>query len=317
MNLFYTDIFELPLPGSHQFPMAKYRLLRERVLGSGLIGFCQLVIPEAADDSQLMRVHDAEYVARVVSGNLTDHEIRRIGFPWSPDMVERSRRSVGATISAATSALTDPARVAVNLAGGTHHSFRDHGQGYCVFNDVAVAVRSVQAGSLAKRVLVIDADVHQGNGTAEIFQSDDDVFTFSIHSAKSFPARKTVGDIEIALASGTGDADYLASLQSGLDGCPPDFDLAIYLAGADPYECDRLGRLSVTKDGLRERDRLVLNHCQQSGLPVAITMAGGYAPNISDIVDIQFSTIQTAADVYAVGTNSSLPRQSSASLHHG
>lgn len=276
--------------------MAKYRLLRERVVASELGRVCQMLIPDAANDQQLLRVHDADYVHRVTSGRLTDHEVRKIGFPWSIGMVERSRRSVGATICAVRTAVAEG--VSVNLAGGTHHAFCDQGQGYCVFNDVAVAVRDMQFCSPSSRVLVIDADVHQGNGTAEIFQADDSVFTFSIHSAKSFPARKTVGDIEIALASGSDDDVYLAQLQSGLDSCPQDFDLAIYLAGADPYEDDRLGRLKVTKAGLRQRDRLVLNYCKRLGWPVAITMAGGYAPNIDDIVDIQFATIQIAAGIY-------------------
>ncbi|MCL4120764.1 UNVERIFIED_CONTAM: hypothetical protein GTU68_040227 [Idotea baltica] len=280
--------------------MAKYRLLRQKLLTDDLSATCQMLIPAAASNDQLLRVHSERYLSRVIAGQLTDHEVRRIGFPWSSNMVERSRRSVGATICAVASALADPCGVSVNLAGGTHHAFRDHGQGYCVFNDVAVAIREAKSTSLALRVLVIDADVHQGNGTAEIFQSDDSVFTFSIHSAKSFPARKTVGDIEIALASGTGDETYLAELQSGLDACPKGFDLAVYLAGADPYEGDRLGRLKVTKAGLRQRDQLVLSHCKRQGLPVAITMAGGYAPDIDDIVGIQFSTIQTAARVYGL-----------------
>ena len=300
LHLFYTDIFELPLPDSHQFPMAKYRLLRERLAMSELESICQLLVPDAASDAQLLRVHDKSYLDRVVSGELTGHELRRIGFPWSHGMVERSRRSVGATICAVSSALSEPAGLAVNLAGGTHHAFTDHGQGYCVFNDVAVAIRDIQSRSPATRVLVIDADVHQGNGTADIFESDDRVFTFSIHSAKSFPARKTVGDIEIALASGTGDEDYLAALQSGLEACPHKFDMAIYLAGADPFEGDRLGRLKVTKSGLRRRDQIVLSYFRSQGLPVAITMAGGYAPDIADIVDIQFATIQTAAQIYGL-----------------
>lgn len=293
MKLFYTDIFELPLPGGHFFPMAKYRLLRERVENSELQQICRLHVPAAATDEQLARVHTADYIRNVVEGKLNEQQIRRIGFPWSRNLVERSRRSVGATICAVVSAMED--RAAVNLAGGTHHAFADQGQGYCVFNDVAVAIRNAQALSLVGRVLVIDADVHQGNGTAEIFRECDDVFTFSIHSSKSFPSRKTVGDLEIALANGTMDADYLHQLQTGLECCPTNVDLVIYLAGADPYEGDRLGGLRLTQSGLKRRDEMVLNFCKTNDLPIAIAMAGGYADEVRDIVDIQFETIRTAA----------------------
>jgi acetoin utilization deacetylase AcuC-like enzyme len=210
-------------------------------------------------------------------------------------MVERSRRTSGATIAAARAALQDG--TAANLAGGTHHAFRDRGEGFCVFNDSAIAARTLQAEGLVERVLVIDCDVHQGNGTAAIFRDDPSVFTFSIHGAHNFPFAKEQSDLDIELADGTGDRDYLAALERGLAAALPlaAADLAIYLAGADPYFDDRLGRLALTKQGLLNRDRMVLEACERAGVPVAVTMAGGYARDINDTVDIQFATIETAA----------------------
>lgn len=296
MKLFFTDRFELPLPPAHRFPMAKYRRLRQRLQASDWAGDCQFVEPEAATDSQLCLAHSTDYVQRVVSGRLTDREVRRIGFPWSPAMVERSRRSVGATIAAGRTALVEG--FGVNLAGGTHHAGRDVGEGFCVFNDVAVAARTLQQASLVQRVLVIDADVHQGNGTASIFADDPSVFTFSIHGAKNFPLRKHPGDWDVALPDGTDDETYLAALDAALDGifAQGPFDLAFYLAGADPFEGDRLGRMQLTKQGLQQRDRSVLQRCCRAGLPVAIAMAGGYAQQIEDIVDIHAATIRIALE---------------------
>ncbi len=296
MRAYFTDHFVLPLPPEHRFPMRKYSLLRERVITENLIRPQDLIVPEAATDEQILRAHDADYLERVKNGTLSAKEIRRIGFPWSPGMVERSRRSSGATIAACRAAFEDG--VAVNLAGGTHHAFRDHGEGYCVFNDSAIAARAMQAEGRARRVVILDCDVHQGNGTASILAGDPTTFTFSIHGAKNFPYHKERGDLDIELEDGSDDAHYLEMLEEGvwralaLAGA----DLAIYLAGADPYKDDRLGRLALTMDGLAARDRLVLSMCRNAGLPVAVAMAGGYAKNVEDIAAIHTQTVRIAAE---------------------
>jgi acetoin utilization deacetylase AcuC-like enzyme len=297
MQLFYSDHFVLPLPEGHRFPMRKYALLRQRVVESGLFAPDDLRVPDAATDDQLRLAHTADYVARVTAGQLTEHEIRRIGFPWSPGMVERSRRSVGGTIAACRAALVDG--LAANLAGGTHHAGPDHGEGFCVFNDAAVAARVMQAEGRIRRIAIVDCDVHQGNGTAAILAGDRSIFTFSIHAEKNFPFRKFPSDLDIGLDSGTGDAEYLAVLEEALWRvlAQAGADLVIYLAGADPYVGDKLGHLALSKEGLLARDRLVLESCRREGLPVAIAMAGGYAPNLDDIADIHFNTIRLAAEM--------------------
>lgn len=297
VRIYYTDQFVLPLPPGHRFPMAKYARVRERVEAAGL---GELHVPEPATPQQLALAHDPDYVARVCAGRLTAAELRDIGFPWSPAMVERSLRSTGATISAARSALDDG--LAVNLAGGTHHAFRDRGQGYCVFNDAAVAARVMQAEGRIRRAVIVDCDVHQGDGTAAILARDPSIFTFSIHGAHNFPFKKENSDLDIHLPDRTGDDDYLAALEYGLTEAlgraTP--DLAIYLAGADPYEGDRIGRLAVTMGGLARRDHLVLATCQRAGLPVAVTMAGGYARELADVVAIHTRTVEIAAEVAGV-----------------
>jgi acetoin utilization deacetylase AcuC-like enzyme len=296
MIAFFTDHFVLPLPAGHRFPMSKYALLRQRVVETGLVGPENLIVPEAASEEDLLRAHDADYVRRVAAGELTEAEVRRIGFPWSPGMVERSRRSSGATIAACRRALKEG--VAVNLAGGTHHAFADAGEGYCVFNDSAIAARALQAESAVRRVAVIDTDVHQGNGTASILRGDPTVFTFSIHGAKNFPLRKELSDLDVPLPDGTSDDAYLEALEAGvrqtLDRA--NADLVIFLSGADPYQDDKLGRLKLTKIGLGERDRLVLRLCRGAGLPVAVTMGGGYARDVNDTVDIYFQTVAAARE---------------------
>lgn len=297
MKLFHTDLFVLPLPDNHRFPMQRYRLLRERLEDSGLFAHDQMCVPPAASEDQLRLVHTKDWVDRVLAGQLTDDELRRIGFPWSLQMAERSRRSTGATIAAARFAVQDG--VAANLAGGTHHAFPDRGAGYCVFNDVAVAVRVLQAEGVAERVLIIDGDVHQGDGTAFIFSGDDSAMTVSLHAKKAFPARKQTGDFDVELPPGCEDEQYLAELDNCLAWADrhSDPDLVFYLAGADPYEKDTLGGLAVTKDGLEKRDRMVFEYCSQRQLPLTITLAGGYAEDISDIVDIQYRTITAAQEL--------------------
>ncbi|MEP6987916.1 MAG: histone deacetylase [Chloroflexota bacterium] len=290
----------LPLPPAHRFPMPKYSRLRERVVDEGIIRPEDLMVPEAATDEQILRAHDADYLEKVKTGTLTAKEIRRIGFPWTPEMVERSRRSSGATIAACRTALVEG--FAVNLAGGTHHAFRDHGEGYCVFNDSAIASRAMQAEGRVRRMVILDCDVHQGNGTAAILKDDSTIFTFSIHGEKNFPYHKEQSDLDVELLDGTGDQVYLDILEEGIQRAlaMSHADLAIYLAGADPYEKDRLGRLKLTKDGLRQRDELVLGLCKARGLPVAITMAGGYARDVEDIADIHLATVKVAAGMLAI-----------------
>ena len=297
MIAFYTDHIVLPLPDGHTFPMAKYSRLRELVLAEGIIAPGDLRVPEAAAREQLELVHDARYVAAVLDGTLEAREQRRIGFPWSPEMAERARRSVGATIAAARQALTDG--ISANLAGGTHHGFPDHGEGYCVFNDVAVASRVMQRDRGVARILVVDLDVHQGNGTAAAFADDPTVFTFSMHAAGNFPFRKERSDLDVELPDGTGDDDYLAALDRALGeavnrGRP---ELLFYVAGADPYEGDRLGKLKLTIDGLRARDRRVFDAAATVGVPVVVTMAGGYCADVETIARIHANTLREAAAI--------------------
>ncbi len=298
MRIFSSDRFVLPLPPGHRFPMQKYRLLRERVEAAGLAGPHGLQEPPAARDDQILRAHDAAYLRRVVSGDLSEQEQRRIGFPWSEQMVERSRRSAGATLAAARAAL-DSGSVGVNLAGGTHHAFRDRGEGYCVFNDAAICALELQAVGAIRRALVLDCDVHQGNGTARILAGDASVFTFSIHAANNFPFRKETSDLDLELPDGAGDEAYLPVLQRGLyhalSAAQP--DLIIYLAGADPHEGDRLGRLKLTTAGLEARDRLVFEACAAAVVPVAVAMAGGYGRRIEDTVDVHFNTVRLAREI--------------------
>ncbi|MBK6357245.1 MAG: histone deacetylase [Betaproteobacteria bacterium] len=294
MQLFYTDVFVLPLPVGHRFPMEKYSRLRESLLASGEFSPADFHLPHAATDEELARAHDLSYIQAVSCGQLEKTAEKQIGFPWSTGMVERSRRSAGATIGACRAALEDG--VSANLAGGTHHAFRDHGEGFCVFNDAAVAARAMQAEGRVERVLIVDCDVHQGNGTANILRGDDSIFTFSIHGARNYPFDKEESDLDIELPDGCSDDAYLLQLAHGLDTA---FDLArpdlvIYLAGADPYHDDRLGRLSLSFDGLAERDRHVFTRCREHGTPAAIAMAGGYARNIDDTVRIHATTIRMA-----------------------
>lgn len=294
MQAFYSDHFVLPLPPGHRFPMEKYARLRERVARE----LPQVMLVEAlpADDAMLGRVHASDYVGRVSSGALSPKEQREIGFPWSLQMVERSRRSAGATVAACRAALVDG--VAVNLAGGTHHAYSDHGEGFCVFNDAAVAARAMQAElGPGTRVAIVDLDVHQGNGTAAIFEQDPSVFTLSLHGEHNYPFHKAHGDMDVALPDGCGDDEYLVALGHALTDLFAQFTptLVIYLAGADPLENDRLGRLALTHDGLIARDRRVLTACVERGLPVAIAMAGGYGRDIGQTVDAHFSTIRLAS----------------------
>lgn len=297
MKAYYSDHFVLPLPAGHRFPMAKYSLLRDRVARE-LPLVNQLEAPRASD-GELALVHTPAYIDAITSGSVGSAAMREIGFPWSEAMVERSRRSAGATVAAVRAAMTEG--VAANMAGGTHHASAEKGGGFCVFNDAAVAARVAQAEwSRYHRepllVAVIDLDVHQGNGTASIFAGDPSVFSLSIHGERNFPFRKVDGDLDVALPDGCGDVDYLHALEGALDELAHRFvpGLVIYLAGADPFERDRLGRLKLTYDGLEARDRRVFDWCFQRHVPLAFAMAGGYGVNIAETVQVQMNTYQVA-----------------------
>ena len=295
MKAFYTDHFVLPLPEGHRFPMAKYRMVREQV---GKLAGLELIEAPPASDTELLVAHDPVYLQRVITGTLAPQAQREIGFPWSPGMVERSRRSVGATIAAAELALKE--RISVNLAGGTHHAYRDKGSGFCVFNDAAIAARMMQRRHGIKRVAIIDLDVHQGNGTASILKRDPSVFTLSIHGEKNFPFRKEPSDLDVGLADGCTDEQYLDALERALTELSRRFEpeLLVYLAGADPHEADRLGRLKLSFEGLRARDQRVFDFARSLDVGVAVTMAGGYGTDINNTVRVHVQTIECALDYW-------------------
>jgi acetoin utilization deacetylase AcuC-like enzyme len=293
VRAFYCDTFVLPLPPSHSFPMAKYARLRELLVAEGVVRAEDLRVPRAARWDELELVHTSSYLSAIGTGTLSPQAQRRIGFPWSTAMVERARRSVGATIEASRAALEEG--VGVNLAGGTHHAFADGGAGYCVFNDVAVAARALIAEGRVARVAVLDTDVHQGDGTAHIFRDSPEVFTCSLHGANNFPFSKQTGDLDITFDDGTGDVEYLRGLHDAIVAVLAHRpDVIFYVAGADPYEGDRLGRLKLTVEGLAERDRVVFDAAASERIPVSVCMAGGYAPDVDAIAGIHANTVRAA-----------------------
>lgn len=294
LKAFYSDHFVLPLPEGHRFPMQKYRMVREQVASE--LPQVQFFEAPYATDGVLALAHHPAYIERVSHGALTSVEQKAIGFPWTPQMVERSRRSAGATIAACRAAMISG--LAANLASGTHHAYADRGEGFCVFNDAAIAARLMQAERRVQRVAIIDLDVHQGNGTASILARDDSVFTLSLHAENNYPFTKERSDLDIALPDGTSDEDYLRALRSAFTELFHSFSpqLIIYLAGADPHEGDRLGRLKLTMAGLAARDRMVFDHAKERGIPVAIAMAGGYGKNIQDTVAAHVQTIALASN---------------------
>ncbi len=273
---YHTDYF-LPLPSGHPFPMAKYPLLCARLLRDGVVAPEDLIQPVEATVDILRLVHTCEYLDRLATGALDAAAVRKLGVPWSPALWRRSRLAAQGTLEAARAALEDG--LAGNLAGGTHHAFPSHGEGFCVLNDVAIAIRVLQRAGSIQRALVIDLDVHQGNGTAAIFDGDADVLTFSVHGERNYPVRKMCSTLDVGLADGVGDDEYLELLERNLAGILANFsaDLVFYLAGVDVVQGDRYGRLALTDMGLRRRERQVLETCRRAGLPVAITIAGGYA----------------------------------------
>lgn len=301
MHAYYADHFVLPLPSGHRFPMGKYARLRER-LAAELPGV-ELHEALPASDGELALVHAPAYIDAITQGTLAPALQREIGFPWSPAMAERARRSVGATLQAARQVMAQGGGLAANLAGGTHHAYADKGGGFCVFNDFAVAARLMQAeharrqgGRAPLQVAIIDLDVHQGNGTARIFANDTSVFTLSLHGAKNFPFRKEPSDIDVELPDGTGDDNYLHALELALDELERRFEpgLVLYLAGADPHEGDRLGRLKLSFDGLEARDRRVMDWAWRRRLPLVFAMGGGYGHDLEATVQVQINTYRAA-----------------------
>lgn len=292
MRFWAHDRHDFPLPAGHRFPLGKYRLLRERLLAEGVAAPGDIRASEPAPWSELAQVHDRAYLERVRTGGLSDREIRVLGLPWSPELVERGRRSTQGTVHAAREALISGH--GMNLGGGTHHAGRAAGRGYCLFNDLAVAVRALRAEGFGGRVAVVDCDVHQGDGTAELFAADPSVFTLSIHGGANYPFRRATSDLDVDLRDGVGDDEYLEVLGRALDGVGG-ADLVFFLAAADPWEGDRLGRLALTKRGLAARDAAVLDRAAAWGAAACVVLAGGYAPDVADTVDINLATARAVA----------------------
>ena len=293
MQVFYTPYYYADIGEGHVFPIRKFELVRDRLLNEGTLELSDLVEPQPALIADVLLAHTEDYVTRLRAGALTARELRRLGLPWSKALVRRSFLAAGGTIGAARAALIEG--IASNLAGGTHHAFAERGEGFCVLNDVAVAIRTLRREGLIERAAVVDCDVHQGNGTATIFAGDANVFTFSMHGAKNYPLFKARSTLDVELPDGTGDDEYLRNLAEHL---PRVFahspDIIFYLGGADPYAGDKLGRLSLSIGGLRARDELVLSECHARGVAVATVMSGGYAADINDTVEIHCNTIRAA-----------------------
>jgi len=298
MYALYSDHYVIDLPVHHTFPIQKYRMIREQLLAEGTLSSEELLDPTLAAPPDVRLVHTRDYWERLSSGTLPDNAIRRLGLPWSEALVRRSRASVQGTLTAARIAIRE--RVAFNLAGGTHHAFPDRGEGYCVLNDIAVAVRCLQRDGWMQRMAIIDCDVHQGNGTAAIFAGDPDVYTFSLHGAKNYPLIKVPGSLDIALPDDTGDEEYLRTREPVVARILAEFrpGLVFYLAGVDPHQRDRLGRLRLTHEGLRRRDEVVFQACRDAGIPVAVTLGGGYGQDIQDTVEAHCNTVRAARAVF-------------------
>jgi acetoin utilization deacetylase AcuC-like enzyme len=283
------DRWRIPLPAGHKFPIDKYRLLRERVQDSVTV-----LESEPVPWQWLAAVHEPALLERIRTGEMTVREQRGLGLPWSEVLVERGRRSVGGTVAAARRALERG--IGMNLGGGTHHAGHAFARGYCLFNDVVVTLAQLRSEGAVQRAVVVDCDVHQGDGTAQLLGPDPDAFTLSLHGARNYPFERIPSDLDVDLPSGTGDAEYLRILDASLDtALARPAEIAFFLAGADPWEGDRLGRLALTKDGLRERDELVLDRLLATGAAVVVVLAGGYAPDVSDTVDINAATVAAVA----------------------
>lgn len=296
-RLFYSPYYYADIGEGHVFPIRKFELVRDVLLNEGTLTQNEIVEPESAKIEDLLLVHTEDYINRLINGELTAKEIRKLGLPWSQSLVRRSLHAISGTINAARYALESG--ISSNLAGGTHHAFPDRGEGFCVLNDVAVAIRVLQREKLAETFLIVDCDVHQGNGTAFIFQNAPEVFTFSMHGAKNYPLFKEKSSLDIELADGTGDQEFLETLSEAL---PRIFlhnpDIIFYLGGADPFEKDKLGRLNLSIEGLKKRDEIVLRFARKHHTPIVTTMSGGYALDINDTVEIHVNTIRAVKNVF-------------------
>jgi acetoin utilization deacetylase AcuC-like enzyme len=298
LKVAWSEIYKYELPQGHRFPMAKYDLLPEQLLFEGTLRDDNFFNPQPLKDEQILLTHSTEYLEKLNTQNLDAKEIRRIGFPMSPLLVQRGKHIANGTYLGARWALDN--KIAMNIAGGTHHSFSDRGEGFCLFNDIAIAANLLLSEYSSMKILVVDLDVHQGNGTAHIFKNEPRVFTFSMHGQKNFPLRKEVSDLDIELPDGMDDAAYLGLLREYipklLDLVEPDF--IFYLAGVDVLQTDKLGRLALTKQGCKERDAIVLRAAHVNRVPIQISMGGGYSENIKDIIDAHANTFRLAQDIY-------------------
>ena len=298
IRVFYSPFYYAEIGENHVFPIKKFEFVRDKLLQEGTLTPDEIIEPQPAKIDDVLLVHTADYVARLIKGELTAKEVRKLGLPWSESLVRRSFLACSGTLSAARWALENG--IGSNLAGGTHHAFPDRGEGFCVLNDVAIAIRVLQKEGLAKRFLIIDCDVHQGNGTAFIFKDEHEVFTFSIHGAKNYPLFKEISTLDLELPDGTTDAEYLETLHEAL---PRVFlhnpDLVFYLAGADPFENDKLGRLKISLAGLKQRDETVLAFAKERDVPIVTVMSGGYAKDINDTVEIHTNTIRAVKKIFA------------------
>lgn len=298
-RVFYSPYYYAEIGEGHVFPIRKFEIAKDILIAEGTLLPEEIVAPDQVAIDDLLLVHTEDYISRLIEGRLTAKEIRKLGLPWSESLVRRSLHAISGTINASRRALVDG--VSSNLAGGTHHAYPDRGEGFCVLNDVAVSIRVLQRERLASGFLIIDLDVHQGNGTAFIFQDSPEVFTFSMHGAKNFPLFKENSRLDIELADGTSDEEYLETLDHALDRIRlHNADIIFYLAGADPYENDKLGRLKLTKEGLLRRDEAVLRFARDEGIPIVTTMSGGYAEQIADTVDIHCNTIRAVKRVFGL-----------------
>ena len=296
-RIFYSPYYYADIGEGHVFPIRKFELVRDKLLAEGTLIASEISEPEPANVEDLLLVHTEDYITRLRNGTLTPKEVRKLGLPWSESLVRRSFHAISGTINASLHAIESG--IASNLAGGTHHAYPDRGEGYCVLNDVAVSIRVLQREGLARKFLIVDLDVHQGDGTAFIFQDSPEVLTLSMHGAKNYPLFKQRSTIDIELADGTGDKEYLDTLNQVLPRLlVHDPDIIFYLAGADPYEKDKLGRLGLTIDGLRHRDAMVLEFARSNGIPIVTTMSGGYAAEIDDTVEIHCNTIRAVKEVF-------------------
>jgi acetoin utilization deacetylase AcuC-like enzyme len=297
VQAFYTPRYYADIGEGHTFPIRKFQLVRDKLLAEGTLRPDEVVEPEAAALTDVLLVHTEDYVSRLCNGQLTPKEIRRLGLPWSESLVRRSFYAVGGTLAATAASLEGG--YGSNLAGGTHHSFADRGEGFCVLNDVAIAIRAMRARKLIQRAAIVDCDVHQGNGTATIFAGDPHTFTFSMHGANNYPLFKATSTLDVELPDGTSDSEYLNTLATHLPRVfRIDPDIVFYLAGADPYEKDKLGRLALTIDGLRQRDTYVLRACYEREVPIVTVMSGGYGKDINDTIEIHCNTIRMVKETF-------------------